>query len=93
LSSSSDYRLRKHPFQDDFHGHGVAALSPSLKEITITLPGAVLEKNGMGIIISIESYRESFEVDSVTLFCISFSFLDFADHPIIHVLLPPFKVR
>ena len=72
--------LGKHPLQDDLHGHAMAALSPSYEKVTITLPGACIEMNGVGVIISVECHRKRFKVDAVALFRVAFGLLDFADH-------------
>ena len=47
---------------------------------------AVLEVHCVAVIIPIELYRECFKMDSIPFTGVSFGFLDFTDHPIIHRL-------
>jgi hypothetical protein len=64
----------------------MAAAPTGLKEIAVTVPGAVFVVHGMGVIFSIHRYGKFLEVNPVAFCCIPFSLLNFTDHPIIHGL-------
>ena len=71
----------------------MAAPSAAFKKVAVALPFAILEVNGVRIIITINSHRERFKVDSVAFLSITLGLRDLTDQSIIHfILLPPFLV-
>ena len=63
----------------------------SYKKLTITVKRSILEFYSMGIVVAIKSKLKLLELKTVTFFSIAFGFLNFADHPIVHVFISFFQ--
>jgi hypothetical protein len=81
---------RKHSFKNSLKGHGMAAHTSRVEEITVAVPASFLIMNSVRVVVAIKGDREFFEPDTITLLCITLGLLDLADHSMVHNSTPPY---
>src|SRR5690242_20493715 len=75
---------RNHHAEDPFSGHGMATGSPIREEMARAVPGAVIEGNGVRIVLTSESRLKFRELNALWLLGILLGLGDLSDHARVH---------